>query len=217
MRREWLSDLKKLLFNKNMLVAFLLLLVIGFTFGYNFTDILNKEDESQQIDLKNPEQNSIERVNKNNEDKNIATNSIAKKEDTITSNTQIIFETEYLKSECIDKEVVKPPKDVLGMNEKEIKNYYKDWNIINFDTEELILHKDIDSYSPNNYKIGVAEKDNEKYIAVYRFNKEGEELVDYISQTPISMLSKKEQEKFLQGMIFDNIDEVYRMLENYDL
>lgn len=217
MRREWLSNLKKLLFNKNMLVAFLLLLVIGFTFGYNFTDILNKEDESQQIDLKNTEQSSVERVNKNNEDKNIAANFIAKKEDTITSNTQIIFETEYLKSECIDKEVVKPPKDILGMNEKEIKNYYKDWNIINFDTEELILHKDIDSYSPNNYKIGVAEKDNQKYIAVYRFNKEGEELVDYISQTPISMLSKKEQEKFLQGMIFDNIDEVYRMLENYDL
>lgn len=217
MHRKQLSDSKKLLYNKNTLVAFLLLLVIGFTFGYNFTDIFNKEGQSQQIDLKNTEQSSIERENKNSEDKNIAANSIETKEDTITSNTQIIFETEYLKGECIDKEVVRPPKDILGMNEKEIKNYYKDWNIINFDTEKLILHKDIDSYSPNNYKIGVAERGNQKYIAVYRFNKEGEELVDYISQTPISMLNKREQEKFLQGMIFDDIDEVYRMLENYDL
>ncbi|SJZ36346.1 hypothetical protein [Garciella nitratireducens] len=217
MFKEWISDLKKLLLNKNMIIAFFLLLVIGFTFGYNFTTILDKESQSKQIDIKNDKQN-IENVRKNKEDgSNISVNSINEGKDIIKSNTQIIFEREYIKSEYIDKEIEKPSKDILGMNESEIKNYYHDWNIINFDSEELVLRKVIDSYSPNNYKIGVAKKDNVDYIAVYCFNKEGEEFIDYISQTPISMLSKEEQGKFIRGMIFSDINEVYRMLENYDL
>lgn len=217
MFKEWISDLKKLLLNKNMIIAFFLLLVIGFTFGYNFTTILDKESQFKQIDIKNDKQN-IENVRKNKEDgSNISVNSINEGKDIIKSNTQIIFEREYIKSEYIDKEIEKPSKDILGMNESEIKNYYHDWNIINFDSEELVLRKVIDSYSPNNYKIGVAKKDNVDYIAVYCFDKEGEEFIDYISQTPISMLSKEEQGKFIRGMIFSDINEVYRMLENYDL
>lgn len=213
MFREWFSDLKKLLYNKNMLVAFLLLLVLGFTFGYYFTDIL---DRKSQIDMQSNVQQKTTNPELIEEGKDTPTN-IDSEDIVITSDTRIVFKTNYLKSKDEDKEIFMPDKDLLGLNQNELKDYYKEWEIISFNSEEIVLERNIESYSPKHFKVGVAQNNGEACIAVYNYDKEGQELVDYISDTPISILNQNEREKFIEGMIFDDIEDVYRMLENYDL
>jgi hypothetical protein len=213
MFREWLSDLKKLLYNKNMLVAFLLLLVLGFAFGYYFTDII---DRKSQIDIQTNELENTQKTGLSEEESNIPAN-IETEDIKITSNTRMIFEIKYLKSKDEDTEILMPTSELLGLNHKELNNHFVEWDIISFNSDEIVLQKSIDSYSPKHYKVGVAENDGEICIAVYYYNKEGQELVDFISDKPISILNQNEKEKFIEGMIFDDIEDVYRMLENYDL
>lgn len=213
MFKEWLSDLKKLLYNKNMLVAFLLLLVLGFAFGYYFTDII---DRKSQIEIQTNEQENTKKTDLSEQENNIPAN-IETEDIDITSNTRMIFNVKYLKSKDEDKEILMPTKELLGLNQKELNDHFNEWDIISFNNDEIIFQKTIDSYSPKHYKVGVAENDGEVCIAVYYYDKEGKELIDFISDTPISILNKNEKEKFLEGMIFDDIEDVYRMLENYDL
>lgn len=217
MFKEWLTDIKRLLLNKNMFVVFLLLLVLGFTFGYNFSNILDQKSDYSKIDIENPKQQNTEKANEIHAEEDIAVNSESQEVVTITSDTRVVFEREYLKNEVIDKEITTPQEEIVGLDKEEVEKFYKDWTMISFTGEELILHKAIDSYSPGSYKMGVAEKNNKEYIAVFSFNKAGEEVLEFISEMPISILGSHEQEKFIEGMIFNDIDEVHRMLENYDL
>lgn len=217
MLKEWLKEVKGFLLNKNILIAFSLLLVIGFTFGYNFSNLLDQKNDYSKTDIENPKQINQEKVNKSQTEEDIAVNSKNQEVATIHSDTQVIFEREYLKDEVIDKETTRAQEKIIGLNQEEVEEFYKDWTMINFTEEELILHKSIDSHSPGSYKIGVAEKNNKSYIAVFSFDKDGKEELEFISQMPISILPSNEQNKFIEGMIFSNIDEVHRMLENYDL
>lgn len=217
MFKEWLTDIKRFLLNKNMLIAFLLLLVIGFTFGYNFSTILDQKNEYSKMDNESPKQISQEKANESQGEEDIAVNSQSQEVAKVTSDTQVVLEREYLKNEVIDKKITPAQEEIIGLDQEGVEEFYKDWTMVNFTEDELILHQSIDSYSPGSYKMGVAEKNNKDYIAVFSFNKAGEEVLEFISEMPISILASHEQDKFIEGMIFDNIDEVYRMLENYDL
>ena len=212
MFKEWLSDFKKLLYNKNIFIVFLLILALGFTFGYYFTDIVDKKN---QIEMHTNKQDHTKKINQTEEEKDIPAN-LESKDIKVYSNTRMIFKTKYLKSSDEDKEVLMPNKELLGLNQEKFKDYYNDWDIVSFNRDEVILQKSVDSYSPKNYKVGVAENDGEICIAVYYYNKEGEEVLDFISNTPISILNQKEKDRFIKGVIFDDIEDVHRMLENYD-
>src|SRR5699024_4161451 len=157
----------------------------------------NSEPEENPIDIQDQDMKLVEDDNQSE----IPVNT--EKQDTILeTSTKIVYESEYLKSNDIDKEIALAEEDIIEFNEEEIQNNIKDWEIKNFDEEELVLYKAIDSYSPKHYKIGVATKDGLGFIAVFNFDKEGREVAEYISDTPISIMNKNEQNKLNDGMIF---------------
>lgn len=209
-----LSDLKKLLYNKNMIIAFAVLAILGFTFGYFLTEMLGEKHEYDQMKLQeNPHENS---VLEGEDPSNAVLKDLPSKETVIKENTILTFKREYIKSNEIDDETKTPEESMIGLNKNEFEQLYKQWEITKFDEEEIILHTKIDSYSPRFYKIGMAEKNQQQYIAVFNFDKEGKEVLDHITSTPISILNENEKKKFEEGVVFGDIEEVHRMLENYD-
>ena len=209
-----LSDLKKLLYNKSMISAFFVLAILGFTFGYYFTEMIDKKHEYKKMDV---QENIGDKLVKDNDgESNTVVKDLNNKEIIISDSTVITYEREYAKSNEVDEETQSPEVEMLGLNKDELKQLYKEWDIKTFDDKEVVLHKKIDSYSPRFYKVGVAQKNQQEYIAVFNFNKEGEEVIDYISDTPISILNENEKNNLKKGVIFGDIEEVHRMLENYD-
>ncbi len=212
MFKGWLTDLKKFLGNRNMVMAFLLLLILGFTFGYYATEIIDKKSNMGKLDAKIME----EEVQPLTDEENIPTLTKAERIK-VVPNTRIVFETKFLKSNDTDKQVKDPEQEIIGLSKEDIEDYYSGWTVASFTEEEIILRRTIDSYSPKHFKVGIKKKDEHEYITVYSFTESGEEVVDYISDKPIELLSKEDQDKLREGMIFDSMDDVYRMLENYDL
>ena len=211
MLKKWISNIKSLLNKKSMLLAFLLLLILGFYFGYFLTDIMDKKN---QINLNDIEKNNLTNV-ESKKDKNVITNVID--DNIITSETKMVFTIKYLKSQDENKEILSPQKEIIGFNEKETKDFFNQWEIIDFTSNEIILERQIDSYSPKHFKVGIGKRNGEDCIAIYKFDKEGQEVIDFATNTPISILNQREREKFIKGMIFSNEEDLHRMLENYDL
>lgn len=213
--KKLFKDIKKLLQNRTMAVFFLLIVLFGFMFGYYLTDILDKREKLSQIDAQNNKPKESMEV-KNNIDEGITAAKNTNQEKKLTENTKIIFERNYIKSNESDKEIVYPKQNWIGKNEEEFQKLFDDWEINQFNESEVIAKKIIDSYSPKYYKLGIAKKNDNEYIAIYNYDKEGQELIKYISDTPLSLLNKQEQNKIKKGLIFNNSEEIYRMLENYD-
>jgi hypothetical protein len=213
--KKLFKDIKKLLQNRTMAVFFLLIVLFGFMFGYYLTDILDKREKLSQINAQNNKPKESMEV-KNNIDEGITIAKNTNQEKHLTENTKIIFERNYIKSNESDKEIVYPKQNWIGKNEEEFQKLFDDWEINQFNESEVIAKKIIDSYSPKYYKLGIAKKNDNEYIAIYNYDKEGQELIKYISDTPLSLLNKQEQNKIKKGLIFNNSEEIYRMLENYD-
>lgn len=211
MLKKWISNIKSLLNKKSMLLAFLLLLILGFYFGYFLTDIMDKKN---QINVNDIEKNNLTNV-ESKKDKNVITNVVD--DNIITSETKMVFTIKYLKSQDENKEILSPQKEIIDFNEKETKDFFNQWEIIDFTSNEITLERQIDSYSPKHFKVGIGKGNGEDCIAIYKFDKEGQEVIDFITNTPISILNQREREKFIKGMIFSNEEDLHRMLENYDL
>lgn len=213
MLKKWISNIKSLLNKKSMLLAFLLLLILGFYFGYFLTDIMDKKN---QINVNDIEKNNLTNV-ESKKDKNVITNMVD--DNIITSETKMVFTIKYLKSQDENKEILSPQKEIIDFNEKETKDFFNQWEIIDFTSNEITLERQIDSYSPKHFKVGIGKGNGngEDCIAIYKFDKEGQEVIDFITNTPISILNQREREKFIKGMIFSNEEDLHRMLENYDL
>lgn len=130
----------------------------------------------------------------------------------ITPNTVLVFEVNFqLCGHSKIKRSVSPSDDEINLTEEQIKLNYKDWQLISFEPEKVILKKVVNTHCPDHFIIGVKGEG----IAVYKYNIDGQKVLVNETDIQISTLTPEDQEIVKSGIVADTEDELQGILEGF--
>jgi len=133
-------------------------------------------------------------------------------EEKVSPNAILILKKHYLECDHTIKEYAEIPEDFVNLNLEELQNEYTDWNIEKFSSLEIILIKDEHGVCNEHYLL----KETNGVIAVYRIEKNGEEIL--IEETGISIeyLTENDKMKIKEGIRVYGKEELNATLEDYE-
>lgn len=130
----------------------------------------------------------------------------------ITPNTDLVQRIIYQR--CKDQEVfrTKPADNLIGLNHSQIQKVYSGWSIEKFDTLEVAMTLQVDSYCrehANNTFIGV--KDG--YVTVFYGKPGPKAIVKEQTKIPIANLMPEDLEELKRGLMVQSREDLLRTLE----
>ncbi|MDR2649867.1 MAG: hypothetical protein LBB94_09160 [Clostridiales bacterium] len=130
----------------------------------------------------------------------------------IKPTTKIIYEYFYQADNRTITSEESPLYFLVDLSSDKIKEYYPDWDIIEFNEDRVKLRRIVlPEPSEDQYVLGV--KDN--YVAVYQKSGSGGVSLKDVTATPLSSLSIDERNKLITGVNVKNDDHLAQMLEDY--
>lgn len=199
-----------------------ILLFAGFTYGYmaNNKPLNRPQDISKlpKIDGRvknNPKGNDTVNQGDIDETPKSGEKDIHETLKEVNEESEIVFNTYYLKTGKIETKKIKIPITVVGASLNEFKSYiesnYSDWKINSISTRAASLFKQVDAYNPNYFII----QNKDGYIAVYKINGVGEKELYEETDISISILSEMDKKKLDEGIIAKSLEELYKIIEDY--
>lgn len=132
-------------------------------------------------------------------------------------NATVYYNRVYIKCNEVSTEQKLADGASIGKSKSQLNAVYPEWNIVELTSDKLVLQKNIDSYSPDYYKVGTHDDGKGNvFVAVYSYDIEGMEVLDNITSTPIELVYSGEREKLEGGIIVKGEENLYELLENYD-
>lgn len=208
---------------KNIVIVFVaLVLLIAFGFGYylnyggedNISKKANSNSDSTGYripdSIRNPSiaDDIITNVDAQTPEEQ---NANAGLNNFITPNTKVIFKTYFtLCGHMLDKDPDSMDA-LINLTEGELKLKYADWKVNEFSQQQVILSREIQTYCPRHYIIGI--KDG--YIAIYVYDSDGKKVLYDETEISISTLTAEDQRNLKYGIIADSEDELQQKLEGF--
>lgn len=161
----------------------------------------------------------------------------------ITPATKIVYQYYYAKDDQLISDVGEPPYYLIDMTKSQFENYFDEWELISFSSEEAVLRKSF------------LEKEEEKYYLIQEFDGQIAVFYDYtedfakafedavtkgrykleqqdgffnefirlnkdiyikeILDIPLELLSSEEQEHIKKGFMIYGDEELIKLIENY--
>ncbi|NLJ41216.1 MAG: hypothetical protein GX352_06380 [Clostridiales bacterium] len=132
---------------------------------------------------------------------------------TITPDTRLIFEKEYLR--CGDSRVEERRAEPyeIGLSRQEMTLRFPEWYIKEYSMEKVVLVKEIDDYCSNHFIL----KERDGRVVVY-MPSEYEDEYRSITETGIiiGVLPSDMQEDIHKGLVLDSLEDIETFIENFD-
>ena len=109
--------------------------------------------------------------------------------------------TDTIKGEC--------PFELTGKSLADVKEYYPDWQVTSYSTDNVLLRKNIGSYNDDRYVVGIYEEN----VAVFYEN--SEEGIYMLTDIPAASLEQDKQTMLKQGIYVEGKERLNRILEDY--
>lgn len=129
----------------------------------------------------------------------------------ITASTKMVYEYHYLRDGLTDRIVDTPPYFLLDYTEDALKEAFVDWLVLSFDDREVIMRKEVDSYSNQYYVV----REYEGYVAVFYTTEQNGTFLKEITDSLVSVLPEDERAKLKTGINVTGNDALNRLLEDY--
>ncbi len=101
----------------------------------------------------------------------------------------------------------------VGLAKEELKFSYPSWEMVEFSPDQVMLTVDIDGYCPNHFIL----LEEEGYLVVYRSEKETGALYPVeVTHIRMEWLSQDMQEKVHVGLVVDTLEELEHLIENWE-
>lgn len=134
------------------------------------------------------------------------------KEEKITANTEMILKKYYKKCEHTLNEVVELPVELVNMTEKELQEQYKDWEVIGFSQNKIILYKELDCECGEHFKLKI-EDDK---IVIYKKEENGEEKLYQKTDISSEYLTEADLINMEAGLEIFGKEELNKIIEDFE-
>ncbi|MEF2620211.1 MAG: BofC C-terminal domain-containing protein [Clostridia bacterium] len=190
-----------------IMIIIVVLLALGGSIGiyiYNLKNTSNKNsvkakelaDELKKT-LVEEEQNTVSTSSKNIK---ISHNSIVVKNTLYKICNHEIRQTEVIPVELVNKE------------EKDIQQYYKDWEIKKYSPTEVVLYREKDEYCDKHYVL----RENNGVIAIYKIDDNNKETLRENTQIQTKYLPEIDLIKLKSGIYAIGEEELNSILEDFE-
>ena len=190
-----------------IMIIIVVLLALGGSIGiyiYNLKNTSNKNsvkakelaDELKKT-LVEEEQNTVSTSSKNIK---ISHNSIVVKNPLYKICNHEIRQTEVIPVELVNKE------------EKDIQQYYKDWEIKKYSPTEVVLYREKDEYCDKHYVL----RENNGVIAIYKIDDNNKETLRENTQIQTKYLPEIDLIKLKSGIYAIGEEELNSILEDFE-
>ena len=190
-----------------IMIIIVVLLALGGSIGiyiYNLKNTSNKNSvkEKELADelkktLVEEEQNTVSTSSKNIK---ISHNSIVVKNTLYKICNHEIRQTEAIPVELVNKE------------EKDIQQYYKDWEIKKYSPTEVVLYREKDEYCDKHYVL----RENNGVIAIYKIDDNNKETLRENTQIQTKYLPEIDLIKLKSGIYVIGEEELNSILEDFE-
>lgn len=189
---------------KKIVMIFGFIFIIAFIASY----ILNREHEPK-------ENNSVSKVNKNiiipkeiksydsHEDKNFSYR--------INESTKLCYLTFFKMCGHEIERKIQAPTSFFGLNIEELMERIEGWEISEVKDDNIILIRELETYCPRHFIIGVLDNN----IAIYIYNENGERILKEKTDIDINILTPDDQVFLTNGIVADTEDDMEQKLEGF--
>ncbi|MBR3002409.1 MAG: BofC C-terminal domain-containing protein [Clostridia bacterium] len=143
------------------------------------------------------------------EEEIISTNSEQEK---ISPNCKIILKKYYKKCKDEINEYIKVPDNLVNATEEKLQNYYKDWEIKEFSSNQIILYKEFEGGCGEHYIL----KDEEGKVVIYKISEKGEEVLYEKTEISTDYLPEKDKNAIQQGLKINVKEKLNELIESYE-
>lgn len=210
--------------SRGYILVILLLIILSTAFGigyfmnYHGGENIDKDNPVSQGNLQIPDSlktsaAKVDAADAGVDTDNNSTDTAASLPDKglITPNTKIRFITYFtLCGHTIEKDIT-PNDDEVNMTEEQYCSRYPGWEATRFDSEEVIMRKQLDTNCPKHYIIGIQDG----FIAIFVYNENGEKVLKEKTDISVSTLTPEDQKSLESGIIADTEDDLELKLEGF--
>lgn len=143
------------------------------------------------------------------EEETISTNSEQEK---ISPNCKITLKKYYKKCKDEINEYIRVPESLVNATKEELQNQYKDWEIKEFSSNQIILYKEFEGECGEHYIL----KDEEGKIAIYKISEKGEESLYEKTDISTDYLPEKDKNAIKQGFKINVKEKLNELIESFE-
>lgn len=103
------------------------------------------------------------------------------------------------------------PSMFIGLSEEEFMENNPGWNLAEIDNDIINLTKEIDTYCPKHFIIGIEGE----FIAIYIYDEKGEKILKEKTDININTLMPEDQIILESGIVADTEDDMEQKLEGF--
>lgn len=182
-------------------VCILLLFIMSVISGFIVKSYINFSDKKQEP---NPavlaEEEKQEVVNTSSVD------------EIVSPNAKIIITETFQKcghTISIENEV---PREIINLNKEKVAEYYKDWNIDEFNKDEIKISRNNKGICNEHYIIG----ESNGFISISTKNDIGEYIFKGLTDIPVQYLPEEDLEKLERGIEIIGRENLNKFLEDFE-
>ena len=189
----------------------ILIVIFGIVAGwmiYNVTMVGN-----EKIASKNTQKNIIEETDNNNKiENNIKVVDVSATQEKITPNTKLNLKTYYKDCGHSTKQEIELPSDMINMTKEDLIKQFKQWEVSNFSTKEVILQREEEGICTEHYIL----KDENGYIAIFWLDSNRNTTLREVTDITTEYLPEFDKQNLKKGIEICGKDSLYMTLEDYE-
>lgn len=193
---------------KYIILIFIISICVGFVLakGKNKTNLIGSKDDLENNVIV---ENKI-MINEINNDIDILETSF--EDDKIEIDTKLILRKNYIDCKHVVSKEVELPGELINLTEEQLKVKYPDWQIEEFDDDEVILYKNIYGLCGEHFII----ESGENFIEVYSLDEEYDKEMYQVTNISIEYLAEEDLEKLEEGIYVYGTQELNAVLESFE-
>ncbi len=139
----------------------------------------------------------------------IETNSEQEK---ISPNCKITLEKYYKSCEDTINEYLQVPNNLVNCTEQELQDQYKDWEIKEFSSNQIVLYREFDEECGEHYIL----RDDEGKISIYKILENGEEVLYENTEISTEYLPQRDKDSIKEGLKVNGIEKLNEIIESFE-
>ena len=133
-------------------------------------------------------------------------------EPVVSPNADVVITESFKKCGHVITKREEAPREIVNLNEEKVKEYYKDWNIDEFSSEEIKISRENNKICDEHYIL----RESDGYISISAKNDIGEFIFKALTDIPVQYLPEEDLQNLEKGIEIVGKENLNRFLEDFE-